>query len=367
MDNIKQVLIDAKKSLIDEIEKEKEINVLKGKIATYEQKIQDLEKAKIDCIDKKVKEEKANIAQSYDDLINNTTTKIKDIKEKKEKEIKKHKKEQIENNTSAIKDNNTYLKNRIKQVIKENKLPFFINTNFYFSLFKYENGMSIIRGFFICLIFLVIVPFIILYFIFLYKYDWWKIINTNIITKIGFFILNLFIWGIIYIVIDKFSKVDDEKLKEIKTLRSQIRENLNDIKNITNKINNDKVELNFDYSQYDRDIEQSMTDLNILKEKKEAALENFQAVIEKEITANIEAEANKDINEEQNNLQKAQIALDRELINLENIKIEIRNRYENVIGEEYIKTETLDRLIDILNKNEEMDLEAAKQLLKKFK
>lgn len=354
----REILIEAKKSLIEEEEKKKELNVLRGKEATFEQEIEKLEKAKKECIEKTIKEKKAELEKSYDDLMINTSNKIKQAREQKEKEVKKNKKAQIEKETKDSKENNVYLKNRIKSLLKEKRLPFFVNTNFYFSIFRYENPMSIVRAIIILIIFLALIPLVLIFAVEFLR-------DSGDFVKILVFILNLFLWGLVYLGISKKINVDDETIKDIKDIRKEINENKKKIKNITDDINKSSDESNYDYSKFNKEIEQGSNDLKILGDKREAALENFNNVVEAEIIQSIEKEAEKDINETKNNLEKTKASIEKEETNLKNIKQKIDDDYRTILGKENLNIEKIDKMIDIVNNNEGIDIETCKLLLTK--
>ena len=358
--NTREILIEAKKSLTEEEDKKKEINVIKGKIATFDQKVVDLEKAKKDCIEKTVKEKKAELEKSYDDLMINTTQKIKHAREQKEKEIKKNKASQIETDTREKKDNIVYLKNRIKSVLKENKMPFYVNTNFYFSLFKYESAAGVIRAILIIAVLLVVIPGLFVSFVEPFKS------TDNVFLKGLVFVVFVLIWGGIYMLLEKLSNANDDAIKEIKDLRKEIRENKKQINDITKRINEDTDETKFDYSKYDKEIEQASNDLKILGDKRIDALENFNNVVEKEIVESIEAEADKDIEEAKRNLEKAKNNLVTEEENYEKLKLKNIEEYESSLGKENMSVEKVNKLIDIVNNSmEEIDIETAKSMLLK--
>ena len=356
----REILIEAKKAIIEEEEKKKELNVLRGKVATFEQEIEKLEKAKQDCIEKTIKEKKSEIEKSYDDLMISTSNKIKQAREQKEKEVKKNKKAQIEKDTKEAKDNNKYLKNRIKSLIKEKNLPFFVNSDLYFSIFKYETPMSIVRALIVALIFFGLIPFL---FIKIDPFKWFTTVSINI--KIFVYIVNFLIWGLIYLGISKALHVDNDTIKEIMDIRKEIRENKKQIKNITDDINKNTDESNYDYSRYNKEIEQGSNDLKILGDKRDAALENFNNVVEAEIVEGIEKEAEKDINEAKNNLEKAKASIEKEEQVLSEIKQKIEDEYRNILGKENLTLEKIDKMIDIANENEGIDIDTCKLLAAK--
>lgn len=349
MESAKEFLVNAKKALIDVEEKKKDINLLKGKKATYEQKVAELNKAKDEIIEKTIKERRQDLDRDFDDRFTNIRNRISEAKNKREKERKKNISLLIEKETTTKRNNNIFLKNEIKRVLKENKVSGIVNTKFYLSVFKPSNIGEFLRAllYFVCCF--VLIPFII---IFIYR-------GQSIWVKILIAIMNTFFFGCIYLLIDKFTKVDNETLKEIRELRKDIKDNLKEIKKISKTITKDNDDSRFDYTVFDREIEQANMDMEKAKAKQKEAIENFETVVKKELQENIENAANKDIDLLKKELNKIEADLKKEQNKFESIKKQITETYEVYIGKGNMDTAKIDKLIDIVNENPEFTIEEA--------
>ena len=354
MESAKEFLVNAKKSLIDVEEKKKDINLLKGKKATYEQKVAELTKVKEEIIEKTIKERKQDLDRDFDDRFTNINNRISEAKNKREKERKKNITLLIEKETTTKRKNNVFLKNEIKRVLRENKVSSIVNTKFYLSIFKPSNIGEYFRAivYFICCF--VLIPLIIV--LYPYTEQATKTVNSS---KILLWIMVAAFFGCIYLLIDKFVKVDDETLKEIRELRKDIKDNLKEIKKISKSIMKDKDDSKFDYTVFDREIEQANMDMEKAKAKQKEAIENFETVVKKELQENIENAANKDIDLIKKELSKIETELKKEQSKLESIKKQIADEYEIYIGKANMDTAKIDKLIDIVNENPEFTIEEA--------
>ena len=344
----KEFLINAKKALIDIEEKKKDINILKGKKTTYEEKVASLNKTKEEIIEKTIKERRQELERDFDDRFNNIKNRISEAKNKREKERKKNISILIEKETTEKRNNNIFLKNEIKKLLKENKISKIANTNFYLSIYKPTNFFDILRIILYILIFFIGIPVIILV-------SPIKSQPVKILIIVGI----VFFFGCIYLLIDKFVKVDEETVKELKELRKNIKDNKKEIKKITKKINNEKDDSNFDYTAYDREIEQANMDMEKTKKKYQETVDNFENVVKEELKTNIENAANKDIDLVKKEISKIETELEKEQNKFESITKQIRDTYEVRIGKANMDTTRIDKLIDIINENPEWTVEEA--------
>ena len=277
-EELKGFLKDARESLISLDEMKKNINALKGKVTTFEKKKEDFDENIRININKTIKENKDALLKSYDEIILEIEKRLKSSESDKAREKKKNLDTLIEKNTRVNKDNNEYLRNEIKKIMHENKLPFFVNSKLYFILFFPTSFTELFLAFIFFLIFIIGVPVGI-----------WYLYGPKDFTNISSFIQNKTFWitivyiaiylfaiGIIYIIIDSTTKKDKKALLDIKELRKNIKDNIKDIVKITkNTIRNIKDE-DFDYTKLDREIEGIKYELENANNKKKEALETFE-------------------------------------------------------------------------------------------
>lgn len=276
-------------------ELKKEINTLKGKITTLESKKQTFEKNCEELIAKTIYSKQQEIENAYGEVLTEAEKRLEANKAEKEKERKENLKELAKLSTKELRDNNVYLDNEIKRQLRENKLPGFINSNFYFCIWNPTNIGETFVGFLVFLAFM-IVPTVLLFLI--YKDELNKMFTNDIIkilVIVFIYVIYIFILALIWLLIDKITKKKPEIIKEVSTIRKNIKDNERQIRKIERKIYTETDDANFDYTKVDREIEAGKIEVERKKLDKKEAMEKFSSTTQKEIEDKIKKEAMKDI------------------------------------------------------------------------
>lgn len=301
--------IDPRKSELEELKKS--INTLKGKLTTLESKKKDIEKEADDLIASTIYQKKMELERSYDEIIKEAEQRLKVVEKEKIEERKKNIKNLIEHNTRNIKENNVYLLNEIKRILKENDLPGFMNTGFYMSLWN-PTSVSEMLGSVIAILVAILVPTVLAFGVF--RDQIFKTFSNGIlrwIIIIFIYFISLFVIGLIWLLVDKWTKKNPELIKEIKELRKNIFDNKKEIDKVTKATSESATDDKFDYTKLDREIEAGKIEVENYRNKKKEALERFVEVTQDEITRKVGDEARKGID-----------AIDKEI---ENVKTELAN------------------------------------------
>ena len=278
---------------LDELKKK--INTLKGKLTTLEEKKKDLENKAKELIAKTIYEKKQEIERSYDEVLREAEVRLKATEKEKESEKKKNLDRVVEHNTRSTREDNTYLKNEINKILRDNKLPGFVNSGFYMALW-YPKSIGSIFGVFIAVIIVLLIPTLLSFVI--YKKELLVQFPNSIIRYIVIALIYLafiFVFGLIWLIIDKLTKKNIAALDNIIELRKNIEENKTKIANITRETTQNMNDSEFDYTKLDREIEAERMEVENYKKKKKEAVDNFVNVTQDEITKGIESAASKDI------------------------------------------------------------------------
>lgn len=274
-------------------ELKKNLNTAKGKLTTLEEKKNDLKKSTNDLIAKTIYQKKQDIERSYSEVLKEAEQRLKATEKEKEEEKKNNLKKEVEHNTRSAKENNIFLNNEIKRILKENKLPSFINSTFYMSLWSPSNALEVFIGI-IAAILSMTIPTVLTFGT--YKDALLKTFPNNILRYIiiaMIYLFFIFIFGLIWLIIDKWTKKKPDILKEIKEFRRNITDNKHLIKKIENDTHKNIDDTKFDYTKLDRDIEAGKLEVENYRKKMKDALDNFVNVTEDEIAKNIEQESSK--------------------------------------------------------------------------
>ena len=270
----------------------KQLNTLKGKITTFEAKKKELEKEAQELINKTVYEKRRDIERSFGEVLLEAEQRLKAAEKEKADERKRNIKRLVEENTKSTKESNVYLNNEIKQILTDNKLPGFVNSEIYMSMWHAKNPKQILIAA-VCFLVLLLVP---TYICFVSKAESLKKtfeldFLRGIVILLIYFIF-IFVYGLIWLLIDKKTKGNEEVLNKIVEIRKNIFDNKKEIAKISKETETNASDENFDYTSLDRNIENNKLEVEKYKKQKEDALKSFDEVTEKEIEARVMADAN---------------------------------------------------------------------------
>ena len=288
--------MEENKTVNTELEElKKNINTLKGKITTLDNKRKELEKDAKELIAKTIYQKKQEIEKSYDEVIKEAEVRLKSVEKEKVEEKKRNLNIIIDHTTKSFRENNVYLANEIKRILKDNELPGFVNSEFYMTLWNPTNILDVMLNILAAIIVFAI-PSVLSFVTFkdaLIKAFPNTIIRFIIIALI--YLAVIFVFALIWLTIDKLTKKNSNALKEIIELRKNISDNKKEIAKIAKNTTEETTDDKFDYTKLDREIEAGKLEVENYKAKKKEVLDNFVNVTEEEITKKIEFEASKGI------------------------------------------------------------------------
>lgn len=284
------------KTLNPELEElKKQTNVLKGKVTTLESNKKELEKEVEELIGRTIYEKKKGLERSYDEVLKEAEHRLKSKEKEKADERKKNIDRVVNENTKETKESNTYLINHIKNILKENKIPGFVNSDFYMGVWNPTTAKEWIIGI-IAMLIVLLIPTIIVFGT--SRESLLKAFPNNVLRAIICALIYfgvIFIFGLIWLAVDKLTKKNPEVLKEIKEIRKNIDENDKKIKKIIAETNKEMTDDKFDYTKIDREIESGKLEVENYKKRREEALNHFETVTIEDIKKKARSEVNKKI------------------------------------------------------------------------
>ena len=298
-----------------------------------------------DTIDSTIKKRRSEIASTYDVEIDRTQDKIKKIKKKREKVKEGGVKERIADATSGLSSQNKDIKKDIKLALKEEKLPAFCGTHFYFMLYFTKGASEVFGCALMILIFLLALPALV----------WWALPWEKLGDKwqipsfaITYFVIILFIFFIYKIIGDRTKGKHADKLNEIRALRDRVRSNDKEINRISTSITHEENEDIEGLGDLDEQIKNEEAVLLKTTSDKENALLNFDRTVSAQIKQEIETRELPRINEIEKAYKEA-CAKHTEFDNrAKEMGIHISSDYEAYLGKEYTNVEKIDELISIM-------------------
>ena len=292
-------------------ELKKSINTLKGKLTTLENNKKKIEDEANELIASTIYQKKQELERSYDEIIKEAEQRVKVAEKEKSNEKKKNIDKLVEHNTRSLRESNVYLNNEIKRLLKENRLPGFINSSVYMSIWNPTTLFEKL-GRMLAIVIVLAIPSIICFGT--YSAQLKAIFPLDIIRFIiilFIYCIFIFIAGLIWLAIEKLTKKNPEILKEVKELRKNISDNKNEIKKITKETSEEDSDHKFDYTKLDREIEAGRIEVENYRTKRKNALENFISTTQDEIERKVGEEAKKNMS-----------AID---VEIENVKSEIQD------------------------------------------
>lgn len=311
-----------------------------------------------DEITSTVRKRKDEIALSYDREISKTQDKLKKARVRREKAKDQGVKERINNETAQLREENRQLKLQNSTTFRQNGIPGFCNTKFYYALY-FTKGIKEI------LIFLLsfLIGFLVLpcgIYVLIPGHVPWMLIVIYVAVI-------LVLCGL-YIIVNNRTKVNHlEIMRDARKNRDMIEANKRKIRVIIKAIEKDKNESIYNLGKYDKEILKVEAELSELAKRKQDALSVFEnqtkETLEQEIVENNRAKL-----ETLAGQLKQVTAANREMgSSLQKKTIAFTDAYGPYIGQEFMNQDKLDKLIDILNQGMASSLTEAQQIYKNVK
>lgn len=298
-----------------------------------------------DDIESTIKRRRNEIASTFDVEIDKSEDKLKRIRNKREKAKNEGVKDRIADETAELSSQNKDIKRTIKAMLKEEHLPGFCGTQFYFMLY-FTKGVKEVFGCGLTIIIaFLLFPFLI----------WWALPiekledNWQIVSLAGiFFVIFVLLFFVYKIIGDRTKGRHLDRLKEIRSLRDRCRSNNKEISRISMAITHDKNEDMYDLADFDRQINEEETNLSKINADKAEAISNFDRMVSVEIRNEIESRELPRINEIEKNYNQAVASHSQLAEKSKEMGLKISTEYEAYLGKEFTSVEKLDALIAIM-------------------
>lgn len=303
------------------------------------------EKSISDDINSTLKKRKEQIADSYDKQIVSNNSKIRQIQAKKDKKKNQRMEARIANETANLKEENRQLKIQINTLFKQNHVPRFCNSNFYYCLFAPKGIREILELAFVLAICFIGIPGIILLILLHTKFSEGSHTAACILIAAVIIIVEF----IIYFIIFNATKVKHrDSILEGRKTREKIYANEKAIKAIKNSITKDKDESIYNLEKYDKKIKQLERDGDDISKQKLEALKLFEKETQQLIVDEIQGRRKPKLDKMKEELKK----LDEQIAEIENqlsgLEMTMTKEYETYLGKDFCTDERLSDLISIM-------------------
>lgn len=316
----------------------------KGEVKKLDKAIINKEKAIEDELDFTIKKRREEIESTYNQEIAKLKDEIKKIQNKKEKSKNVQVSERIKLETADLSEEYKKMDMEIKQIMKENKSPSFVNTSIFYALYMPKGIKEGIIAIIALLLMLLVIPCGIYFFI---------LPGQKVLYLIITYILTIVLFGGTYILIG--SKVKDKYLpmiKEIRVIRTNILKNKTERNKIRKQILKDDDESIYALERYDEKIDKINKDIEGIEGRKKTATEDFRRETIPIITAEIRGHHSEDLlnmNSELKNLNQKTKENDD---NIRNLTRDLVENYEAFLGKEFMFVGKIDQVISIMEEND---------------
>ena len=316
------------------------------------------EKKNLDTdLNKTVENERENYISKENKIINDGSSELKKVKNERNKAKERGVRERIDNETSHLISENKSTRRYIRKTLKENGLPTYCDTKWFYALYCTQSFLEWIVKIFVFVIGLILIPWVVVEIVdpwFFLKFLLWVVIVVVFIT--------------IYMTIFLLTKdKDNGTLEDMREHRDKIADNNKTIKKIKKSIKTDTDESHYNLEKYDSKILELQSSIENATAAKDKKLKEFEEHKKQQIINSINAKHVPIIESKQTEIsEKAALYKSK---NDEFVKISklIEEKYEKYLTKSYTDAVCINNMIQIINNNGATNIGEAYSMIKNKK
>ena len=327
-----------------------ELDELKVRVSDLAEKQQQLDKdisAKQKSMDGEItstlSKRRAEVEKSFDETIEQTRGRLKNVKAKRDKFKGTKVDERVSAETAELNEQIRGLKQDVRGIYSREHISRLFNNNYFFTMFM-PDGL----GDFLIILLSVVILLAIPFGIFQFLPDTVRS-KTIILVAIyaGVIALVLLIFTLIFkLVKEKHS----EALKQAKLLRDKSDRIKKRIRKMEKSIRKDKDESQYGLEKYDEELSGLDLELDDIINRKKQALSEFENTAKKDITEEIKARYAEELDRMKNENEAAYKQQAEAESKIKSLSVDISSKYETYLGKENLSVPMLDSLTDIIDK-----------------
>ena len=312
-------------------------------------------RAVADSIEMTIRKRKNELADSYDSQMEEVQSHLKKVRNKREKAKNQGMRERIAQETADIREENRQLSTEIRTVFRQDRVPAVCNTTFFYALYHtkgLKEGLILLLTLAVCFF---VVPVGVYHLI--------GVESTLVLILL--YLVDIFFFGGLYFFLNNQIKVRHlEALQKGRQNRNAMAANRRKIRAIQNAVRKDKNEDMYGLEKFDQEIQKLEREKEKIAGQKQTALTNFesdgQMRIAQEITDNNQERIS--ALEQDFNYASEQMAQYRE--KLRRISMTVAERFEPMLGKEFLQEEKLDALLGALASGQAKNITEAQELVR---
>ncbi|MBQ8815437.1 MAG: hypothetical protein IJZ85_13190 [Lachnospiraceae bacterium] len=344
--NAKEVLAALEAAKAEEQSFDLEAKQLKKRLDAEKQMVSD-------TIRQTVTERREEIEENY----RKETAKVQERQKKVRAERSKAKaagvKTRIQDETADLWEENRRLKKELSVRVRQNKIPAFCNTFYYFALYFTRGWLEALVLLLTFLLAFLVIPCGIYY----------LIPERRALYLVFIYIAAVVIFFGLYIGIGNYTK--DRyiaTLKECRKIRDVISANRRRIRTITRSIEKDRDEQLYQLEDFDERLGRLAGELQDIENRKMAALKQFDNVTVKMIKQEIEGNSQEQMDSLNAGIAAAKAQLEKRQECIRALNLKLTDEYIPYLGKEFMEPKALTGLEQILADGAAANLTEAKQL-----
>ena len=305
-----------------------------------------------DTVSKRLKE----ITSTYDAEIKKAEDLQKSLEAKKGKEKSKKVSERIAEETKELHDHIANTKTEIKNEMKKEKIPGFCGGKLYYTYYFPHKFFDFIKIVLTVLVVFLAIPMAI-----------YKLMPNHKPIYLPFICFAIIIVvGGLYIIIGNLTKARHrDSLLKIRAMLDTIDNDLKRIKLITKEINNDSSEEMYDLGSFDAEIEEAKIKVQDIKDKRMAAVSEFENNTKKIITDEIMENSREKLDALNNEMEVTKQSLGSIATRRSEINLAISDKYESYLGRDFLQASKIEALQKLISDGEAANIIEAIDLYQK--
>lgn len=312
-------------------------------MATVSAKEKDLESQKKyvnDKINSAIKERRGQLKKTHDEQVDAANKNLKEAEKQRRAAKSDAVQQRISTETSDLATQNENLKKQTKALFKDNKIPGYANSRFFYALYAPRTAGDFIILVLTVVITLGVIPNVVC-----------ALLQTDkLIIKILVYLAIVVFFVAIYFIVFLASKRNTKGgvLEQARPLRASIKKNNKEIKKMSKTIVKDKDESGYGLEGYDSEIAALQQTLNDTVQKREDALKVFDEETAVQIREEIQRENQPALDQMTEELKTCREEFEKAKESATKAAENVSSNYEVYLGKKNTSPEKIDGLIALI-------------------
>ncbi len=337
-----QSVVHDKNSIADEMDK---LSIEKKKLL---KSIALEEKSITDEINNTIKKRRQQIADTYDERIDDNRDRKQKVSDKRDKKKTQRMNERFKKETKHIRENSEDLNIEMKTMLRKNGVPGFCGKKWYYIMFcprGVDELLFALLGYAVCF---AGVPFLVMQLIKKLFLNSKPDINMGA-WKVGIFFLVLILMLVIYFAIFNSTRITHRDVIDAgRSIMDKLKANKRQSNAIRNSIEKDKDESQYDLGAFDEKLSRLDEEADDIGKEKQEALRTFEDETKNMITSEIQNRRMPKLEEMKAHRDEIDARLDDLDAQYQDVCGVIATQYNPVLGEDMCREDRIKDLIAIM-------------------